>query len=107
MWVSLCRAGGSISCESTAPATFCVSTESGECFVTEQAAPTRPATHSERMHQNTLTDTYLAAFEASGIRPSEFHAAVQPVTVGTNMEVRCLTRPGFLEREQVQRLGTD
>jgi hypothetical protein len=59
------------------------------------------------MHQNALTDSYLAAFDASGIKPSEFHAAVQPVTVGTNMDGRCLTRPGFLEREQVQRLGAD
>ncbi|MBV9823995.1 MAG: hypothetical protein JO144_17330 [Actinobacteria bacterium] len=75
--------------------------------MTEQAVPPRPAAPSERMHQNALTDTYLAAFEASGIRAGDFHAAVQPATVGTNMEGRCLTRPGFLEREQVQRLGTD
>ncbi len=75
--------------------------------MTEQSAPTRPAAYSERMHQNALTDTYLAAFDASGIRPSEFHGAVQPFTVGTNMEGRCLTRPGFLQREQVQQLGAD
>ncbi|MEO7262075.1 MAG: hypothetical protein ABI047_12595 [Jatrophihabitantaceae bacterium] len=59
------------------------------------------------MHQNALTEKYLAAFEASGVKASEFHAAVQPVTVGTNMDGRCLTRPGFLEREQVQQLEAD
>src|SRR5215218_6652025 len=77
----------------------------GECFVNEQSVATaRPL---GRMQQNKLTDTYLAAFEASGITASEFHAAVQPVTVGTNMDGRCLTRPGFLEREQVQQLEAD
>ena len=47
-----------------------------------------------RMSQNKLTDKYLAAFQASGLKASEFHAAVQPAVVGTNMEGRCLTRPG-------------
>jgi hypothetical protein len=60
-----------------------------------------------RLSQNKLTDTYLAAFEASGIKASELHAAVQPAVVGTNMEGRCLTRPGLLEREQVRQLETD
>ena len=60
-----------------------------------------------RLSQNKLTDTYLAAFEASGIKASELHAAVQPAVVGTNMEGRCLTRPGLLEREQIRQLEAD
>ncbi|HEV2886831.1 MAG TPA: hypothetical protein VGX49_07975 [Jatrophihabitans sp.] len=75
--------------------------------MTQQAAATVSGQPSGHMHQNELTDKYLAAFQASGIRASEFHAAVQPVTVGTNMDGRCLTRPGFLEREQVRQLEAD
>ncbi|MEO7261906.1 MAG: hypothetical protein ABI047_11735 [Jatrophihabitantaceae bacterium] len=59
------------------------------------------------VHHNELTEKYLAAFEASGIKASEFHAAIQPVTVGTHFDGRCLTRPGLLQREQVQRLEAD
>ncbi len=60
-----------------------------------------------QVHHNQLTEKYLAAFEASGLKASEFHAAVQPVTVGTHFDGRCLTRPGLLQREQVQRLEAD
>jgi len=75
-------------------------------------APT-PQTSSERaqlgsnVHHNELTEKYLAAFGASGAKASEFRAAVQPVTVGTHFDGRCLTRPGLLQREQVRRLETD
>ncbi|HEX8079657.1 MAG TPA: hypothetical protein VF557_05570 [Jatrophihabitans sp.] len=60
-----------------------------------------------QVHHNELTEKYLAAFQASGLKASEFHAAVQPVTVGTHFDGRCLTRPGLLEREQVRRLEAD
>jgi hypothetical protein len=73
----------------------------------EQAVATGSGRQVGRLSQNKLTDTYLAAFEASGVKASEFHAAVQPAIVGTNMEGRCLTRPGLLEREQVRQLESD
>jgi hypothetical protein len=63
--------------------------------------------HGPQVHHNQLTEKYLAAFEASRLKASDFRAAVQPVTVGTHFDGRCLTRPGFLQREQVQRLGAD
>ena len=44
---------------------------------------------------------------ASGLKASEFVAAVRPVTVGTHFDGRCLSRPGLLERGQVQRLEAD
>jgi len=68
---------------------------------------TAAPTHSAQVHHNKLTEAYLAAFAASGIKASEFHAAVQPVTVGTHFDGRCLTRPGLLQREQVRQLGAD
>src|SRR5690242_1024714 len=79
-------------------------TDRGTLMVEQAVATDR---HVGRLSQNKLTDTYLAAFEASGIKASEFHAAVQPSIVGTNMEGRCLTRPGLLEREQVRQLESD
>jgi hypothetical protein len=74
-------------------------------MVIESATAARP--HSARVHHNALTESYLAAFAASGITAGEFHAAIQPVTVGTHFDGRCLTRPGLLQREQVRQLGTD
>jgi hypothetical protein len=62
---------------------------------------------SERVQQNELTEKYLAAFQASGLRASQFHAGVQPASVGTHFDGRCLTRAGFLQREQVDRLEAD
>ena len=60
-----------------------------------------------QVHHNALTEQYLAAFAASGLTASEFHASYQPATEGTHFAGRVLTRPGLLEREQVRRLGTD
>src|SRR6185437_2216939 len=60
---------------------------------------------AERVRHNQLTEAYLAAFEASGLTASQFHAAVQPATVGTHFDGRCLTRAGFLQREQVARVS--
>jgi hypothetical protein len=68
------------------------------------AAAGRP---SGQVHHNELTERYLAAFAASGLTASEFHASYQPVTEGTHFAGRVLTRPGLLERQQVDRLGSD
>jgi hypothetical protein len=70
-------------------------------------AGSRRAQPSSNVHHNELTEKYLAAFEASGIKAGEFHAAIQPVTVGTHFDGRCLTRPGLLQHLQVQQLGAD
>ncbi len=70
-------------------------------------AGSQPAQAGSAVHHNALTEKYLAAFAASGTRASDFHAAVQPVTVGTHFDGRCLTRPGLLQHEQVRRLGVD
>lgn len=73
----------------------------------EQAVATSADQRVGRISQNKLTEQYLAAFQASGVSAKEFHAAIQPVTVGTNMDGRCLTRPGLLERGQVRQLEAD
>ena len=62
---------------------------------------------SEQVQHNHLTEQYLAAFAASCLTAAEFHAAYQPATVGTHFAGKVLTRPGLLERAQVQRLGGD
>lgn len=62
---------------------------------------------SEQVHHNTLTERYLADFAGSGLTASQFHAAYQPATEGTHFAGRVLTRPGLLERAQVQRIGAD
>ncbi|HEU5271135.1 MAG TPA: hypothetical protein VFU36_14510 [Jatrophihabitans sp.] len=65
--------------------------------------PAEPRT----VQHNKLTEQFLEAFEASGLTAGEFHAAYQPATLGTHFAGRVLTRPGLLERAQVQRLGAD
>ncbi len=68
----------------------------------------KPAeTDHHAVHHNELTEQYLAAFAASGLTASEFHAAYQPATIGTHFAGKVLSRPGLLEREQVRRLGAD
>ena len=62
---------------------------------------------AERVRHNQLTEAYLAEFEASGTSASQFHTAIQPATVGTHFDGRCLTRAGFLQREQVARVSAD
>jgi hypothetical protein len=68
------------------------------------AAAARP---SGQVHHNQLTERYLGAFAASGLTASEFHASYQPATEGTHFAGRVLTRPGLLEHQQVDRLGSD
>jgi hypothetical protein len=60
-----------------------------------------------RVRHNQLTEQYLTEFAASGLTAGQFHAAIQPATVDTHFDGRCLTRAGFLQREQVQRVGAD
>jgi len=64
-------------------------------------------TTAERVRHNQLTEAYLAEFEASGTSAGQFHSAIQPATVGTHFDGRCLTRAGFLQREQVARVSAD
>jgi hypothetical protein len=75
--------------------------------VSETAVTGGSGHQSERVKHNELTEKYLAAFQASGLTASEFHAGVQPASVGTHFDGRCLTRAGFLQREQVEQVGAD
>jgi hypothetical protein len=59
------------------------------------------------MTQNALTDRYLKAFADSGISAREFVEAMLPSTVDTTYNGKMLTRPGFLERAQVDQLAAD
>jgi hypothetical protein len=58
-------------------------------------------------HHNTITDSYLAAFAKSGIRPSELKAAVRESTEDTTFRGRSLSRPVFLDKAQVTLLADD
>ena len=69
--------------------------------------PVAAATAEGAVKHNALTEQFLADLAASGLTASEFHAAFQPATVGTHFAGKVLTRPGLLERAQVQRLGAD
>jgi hypothetical protein len=75
--------------------------------VVEPVAATAAERPGRAIHHTELTEQYLAAFEASGISASEFHAFYQPATVGTHFAGKVLTRPGLLEQAQVRQLGTD
>jgi len=59
------------------------------------------------MTQNALTDRYLEAFAESGPPAKEFVNQLLASTVDTTYNGKMLTRPGLLERDQVDQLATD
>jgi hypothetical protein len=56
---------------------------------------------------NALTQRYLAEFAKNGPPVSEFMARVRPAVAEHTFLGRTLTRAGFLERAEVERLDTD
>ncbi|TDP94080.1 hypothetical protein EV186_106474 [Labedaea rhizosphaerae] len=58
-------------------------------------------------HHNAITDSYLAEFAKTGIRPSELKEAVRESTEDTTFQGRSLSRPVFLTKAQVTLLADD
>jgi len=59
------------------------------------------------MTQNALTDRYLEAFAASGLSARQFVDELLPSVVDTTYNGKMLSRPGLLERAQVDQLAAD
>lgn len=59
------------------------------------------------MSHNALTEAYLAAFAATGGPASRVLEGVRSGTVDTSYEGRCLSRPVFLDRLELDRVARD